>query len=60
MATEYGQRTVKGGVREYPTEWSWYPPDADAEEGQQDQREGSRIESVTTAEKPKYLTNHAG
>jgi hypothetical protein len=59
MAPGYKKRTGELAVKEYPTEWAWYPADADAEAGQEEQLEVSRIESVTSAEEPKYLTNAA-
>ena len=59
MAAEYRQRTAERVAREYPTEWAWYPEDADASPGQEEQRQVSKVESVTTADKPKYLTQAA-
>ena len=59
MAMEYRQRTAQGVNREYPTEWAWYPEDADASTEQEEQLQVSKIESVTTADKPRYLTQAA-
>ena len=59
MATEDRQCAVQGAYREYPTEWAWYPEDADASAVQAEQLQVSKIESVTTADKPKYLTQAA-
>jgi hypothetical protein len=59
MATEYKQRTAQGVDREYPTEWAWYPQDVDANAGQEEQLQVSKVESATTADKPKYLTQAA-
>jgi len=59
MAPEYTKQTARRVDREYPTEWAWYPEDADAHTGQHEQVPVSKVESVTTAAKPKYLTQAA-
>jgi hypothetical protein len=59
MATEDRQCTAQGVYREYPTEWAWYPEDADASARKEEQLQVSKIESATTTDKPKYLTQAA-
>jgi hypothetical protein len=58
MRTENAERTGVQAMREYPTEWTWYPADTEDDDQQRQREEDRKLQDETATEKANYLADH--
>ncbi len=58
MPTVNVERTGVRAIREYPTEWTWYPADEEDDEQQEQRAQERDNQTETVTSKPNYRADY--